>query len=140
MAYENVRLEEGEEKVVIVDNKERIVKHITIDYGTGNYMFKQSENRNAPEHIRFEIVIKGIVVDLWFYNHFEDDPNTMIWTLERFFCNGNIEKKVLFEEIRKAVETYGCWGSTKEMNEIFKKRFCETNPNGFGILDLGRVE
>lgn len=43
----------------------------TIDRETGNFMFKKSVDRNSPEHKRYEIVIRGIVVDLWFYTHFE---------------------------------------------------------------------
>lgn len=71
MAYENVWFEEGEEKVVIVDDCERVVKRATIDRETGNFMFKKSVDRNSPEHKRYEIVIRGIVVDLRFYTHFE---------------------------------------------------------------------
>ena len=138
MAYENVWFEEGEEKVVVVDGCEKIVDVATVDYETGNFMFEYYVDRDAPSHVRFEMVIRGIVIDLWFYNHFEDDPNTMIWTLERFFLNGEIEKKEVFEEITKAVETYGCKGNTNEEKKYFIEKFGD-DKNGFARVELGEV-
>lgn len=139
MAYENVRLKKGKEKIVIVDDCEMIVKRVTIDYKTGNYMFKKSVNRNSPEHARFEMVIGEVVVDLWFYKHFEDDPNTMIWTLEKYFINGPVKKKDLFVEIKKAIEAYGCSGYTVEEKNFYIEKYGVDN-NGFGKLDLGRIQ
>lgn len=139
MAYENVWFEEGEEKVVIVDDCERVVKRATIDRETGNFMFKKSVDRNSPEHKRYEIVIRGIVVDLWFYTHFEKKaPNTMIWTLENYFINGSIRKKELFEEIKNAVEAYGCSGNTAEEKKYYIEKYGDDN-NGFARVELGEV-
>ncbi len=138
MAYENIWLKKGEEKIVIVDGYKKKVDAVTIDNDTGNFMFKYWIDRDAPSHVRFEMVIRGIVIDLWFYNHFEDDPNTMIWTLERFFLNGEIEKKEVFEEITKAVEAYGCKGNTNEEKKYFIEKFGD-DKNGFGRADFGRI-
>ena len=138
MAYENVRLEEGKEKIVIVDGREEKIKAITIDSDTGNFMFKYFVDRDSPGHEIFEIVINGIVVDLYFFTHYEKATDTKIWTLEGYFQNGNIDKETIFEEVGKAVEVYGYHGFTNEMNKVFIERFGHDG-NGKGRLDLGRV-
>ncbi len=139
MAYENIWLKKGEEKIVVVDGYEVRVDDVTYDDATGNFMFEYFVDRNSPMHKRFEIVINDIVIDLWFYNHFEDDPNTMIWTLEKYFRNGDISENIIFGEVKKAVEAYGCAGRTNEMKKIFKAQFGDDH-NGYGKLDLGRFE
>ncbi len=138
MAYENVRLVDEGKKIVEVDGHKKELNRITIDYETGNFMFEYYVNRNAPSHVRFEMFIRGIVVDLWFYKHFEDNPYYMIWTLERFFINGEIDKKEVFKEVKKAVEAYGCFGYTKKMCDDIKEKYNDMYPNGFAKLDLGR--
>lgn len=139
MAYENIWLEEGEEKIVIVDGYKKKVDAVTIDNDTGNFMFEYYVDKNSPQNKRFEIVINDVVIDLWFYTHFEDDPNTMVWTLEKYFRNGDASEKKIFEEVSKAVEAYGCAGRTNEMKKIFKERFGDDH-NGKGKLDLARFE
>ena len=139
MAYENVRLVDEGKKIVEVDGHKKELNRITIDYETGNFMFKYRVDRDAPDHERFEIVISGVVVDLWFYKHFEDDPNTMIWTLEKYFINGPVKKKDLFVEIKKAVEAYGCSGYTVEEKNYYIEKYGVDN-NGFGKVDLKRVK
>lgn len=139
MAYENIWLEEGEEKIVIVDGYKKKVDAVTIDNDTGNFMFKYWIDRDEPDHKVFVIVINGIVVKLYFITHYEKETKTQVYTLETFYKNGEIDKETVFEEVRKAVEVYGCAGRTNEMKKIFKERFGDDH-NGKGRLDLARFK
>lgn len=140
MAYENVRFNAGEEKVVIVDDCERVVKRATIDRETGNYMFKQYEDRNNPNHKRFEIVIGGTVVDLWLFNQLDKKTDTMIWTLEKYFVNGSVHRDEVFDEVKKAFEAYGCLGLTYKKQKKWYEKYNEENPNGFAKVCFGRFK
>ena len=94
MAYENIWLEEGEEKIV--------------------------------------------VVDLFFITRYKKEIDTQEYTLDAYFINGAVDKETVFEEVRKAVEVYGCAGRTNEMKKIFKERFGddgEMTINGSELLD-----
>ena len=61
----------------------------------------------------------------------------MIWTLENYFINGSIRKKELFEEIKNAVEAYGCSGNTAEEKKYYIEKYGDDN-NGFGKVDFRR--
>ena len=139
MAYENVRFKEGEEKTVIVDGYEEVVSKATIDYETGNFMFMYYVNRDSPKHKRFEIVIRGIVVDVWFYRHYDKKHQVTIWTLEKYIRNGNINKKELYKEMSKAVEAYGSLGNTLEEKQYYLEKYGD-DKNGVGKLDLGGIK
>lgn len=139
MAYRNVRLPRGEERVFnlpVWGGIKESYSSFTIDEEKDYVLLKGTVDKDNPSEKPFFFYFKGEIVSLLLNCDEFVDKNTVKWKLLSINIPDSLNRDEVFEELRKAFAVYGISGMSEEMQKVFREKFGEENPNGFAVTDF----
>lgn len=137
MAYENIDIKDGKEKIVLYGVRK--IEYITIDRDTGNFMFRRSVSKIKPGIELFVFLINGVVIELDFATHYEKELDVKVYTLEKYHIDGKLDDEYVLGELKKAIDVFGYNGLPKE---IYNNEYKNSHEGGNEKvrLDISRFE
>ena len=139
MAYRNVRLPRGEERVFnlpVWGGIKESYSSFTIDEEKDYVLLKGTVDKDNPSEKPFYFYFKGKIVRLFMNCDERVDDSTVKWKIVGFDIPDSLDRGEVFAELRKAFTVYGIHGWSKEMQENWTRDFGDENPNGFAIADF----
>ena len=137
MAYENVWLPYGEERVFDLPGwgKEKYGS-FTIDEDKDAVLLKGTVDKDNPSEKPFFFLYKGEIVQLYMNGDEYVDDSTVKWKIVGFDIPDSLDRGEVFAELRKAFTVYGVNGMSEERQEHWRKKYGDSHPNGFAIADF----
>ena len=138
MAYENVSLPYGEERIFDVPVwGERRYSNFTIDEEKDYVFFRGVVDRDRPDEQPFYFYFKGEIIPMIMFGENSDSENVIKWKLLDINIPNSLDRDEVFAELRKAVKVYGVHGFTEKFKKLWKKRTGnDWDPNGTAIIDF----
>lgn len=114
MAYINERVPEEERRSFLIPgyNKEHTVGRWTIDKEKDYILFKYYTDKDNPVDEYFAFVYKGSVIDMILDGSEFVDSETRKWKIIRISIPEDLNREEILSELREALITYGCHGSS----------------------------
>ena len=139
MAYRNVRLPRGEERVFnlpVWGGIKESYSSFTIDEEKDYVLLKGTVDKDNPSEKPFFFLYKEKTVRLYMNCDEYVDDSTVKWKIVGFDIPDSLDRGEVFAELRKAFTVYGVNGMSEERQEHWRKKYGDSHPNGFAIADF----
>ena len=136
MAYRNVELPFGQERVFDLPWGKEEYGNFTIDEEKDYVLLKGTPDKDNPSEKPFYFYCRGKIAQVVLKGEYTDET-TVKWKLVRISVPSGLAETEVLSELRKAMKVYGHRGHTEEFLESWRKYAgIEGKSRGAVIIDF----